>query len=708
MADLGEVIYLNSSTDPIGDFEQFVRERGLEPGGGVRADGRIHRCPTKGKRTEKDGAYCIYLGPDTWGWCQDWRVDDKPAIWRAWGVNSIDQATHDAMQARIVADRLAYEAARQDNAARAARDANRRWESAQPVFEIHGTYLDRKGIGTHSVRKEGDSTILVPMLNDTGQIVNIQAIKPDGTKLFMKGGQTVGCHFVVGAVTAPARIHVAEGFATAASIFGATGQPCVVAFSGKNLKETALWAQKAFPAAELIICGDDDWKRVNNQSRKPENIGLLRAREAAAASGARLAKPDFGEHRNDNETDFNDLAQRLGLDAVRASIEASGHVRWTPEAETAPGERASKTSEVVFEPICAGTLLRHPAPPRRWLVPGWIPKNVVTLLGGDGGVGKSTLAMQLGVAAATGAFWLGADVNKARTFVLSAEDDQDEMHFRLEKILEGLPGGHGPNRIALEGNLWLLDATDELDPTLATYDAAKRVAPTDTYSRIAEFIGENNIGLFIADSAADVFSEEIDRHAVRSFIRQLKAIGCTVLLLGHPSVDGMKTGRGYSGSTHWNNAVRSRLYFTRAEADPDLRILDMPKANRARAGQRKVVRWTENGFVHDSAAENALNDIGQQLKAEEAFLRLLNRFCEEGRPPSPKPSSTYAPTAFAAHPGSEGISKTAFKKAMDVLLGVGKIEIVTVGPPSRRYQYLSVKEDGVGDDDLDEDGFVAD
>jgi RecA-family ATPase len=277
------------------------------------------------------------------------------------------------------------------------------------------------------------------------------------------------------------------------------------------------------------------------------------------------------------------------------------------------------------------------------------------------------------------------------------------MHFRLEKILDGLPGGHEANRIALEDNLWLLDATDELDPTLTTYDDASGIAPTDTYSRIEQFIRENNIGFLIADSAADVFAEEINRHAVRSFIRQLKAIGCTVLLLGHPSVDGIKTGRGYSGSTHWNNAVRSRLYFTRAEGDPDLRILDMPKANRARAGQRKVLRWTENGFVHDLAAENSRNDIGQQLKAEEVFVRLLKRFCDEGRAPSPKPSSTYAPKAFASHPGNEGISKDAFKKAIDILLSAGKIEIVTEGPPSRRYQYLKVKEEGMADDGLDED-----
>src|SRR5262249_39525305 len=154
-------------------------------------------------------------GPDAWGWCQDWRADDKPAIWHPRGIQTMDRTTCDDMQARIVADRLAYDAARQDNAARAARDANRRWESAQSIFEIHGTYLDRKGIKVRGVRKEGDSTILIPMHNDAGQIVNIQSIPPDGKeKRFMKGGQVAGCHFVVGAATAPARIHVAEGFAT--------------------------------------------------------------------------------------------------------------------------------------------------------------------------------------------------------------------------------------------------------------------------------------------------------------------------------------------------------------------------------------------------------------------------------------------------------------------------------------------------------------
>ena len=41
----------------------------------------------------------------------------------------------------------------------------------------------------------------------------------------------------------------------------------------------------------------------------------------------------------------------------------------------------------------------------------------------------------------------------------------------------------------------------------------------------------------------------------------LKREKVTFLLLAHPSLTGMSTGTGMSGSTGWNNAARSRMYF---------------------------------------------------------------------------------------------------------------------------------------------------
>lgn len=51
-------------------------------------------------------------------------------------------------------------------------------------------------------------------------------------------------------------------------------------------------------------------------------------------------------------------------------------------------------------------LVGKKVPPREWLVDGMIPHGKVTLLSGDGGLGKSLLMQQLMTAAATGQDWL--------------------------------------------------------------------------------------------------------------------------------------------------------------------------------------------------------------------------------------------------------------------------------------------------------------
>lgn len=82
----------------------------------------------------------------------------------------------------------------------------------------------------------------------------------------------------------------------------------------------------------------------------------------------------------------------------------------------------------------AADLEGRPVPDRQWLVHNMIPMNTVTLFSGDGGTGKSLLALQLAVSAATGKSWLNEGVEKKRALFLSAEDDDDELHIRLASI----------------------------------------------------------------------------------------------------------------------------------------------------------------------------------------------------------------------------------------------------------------------------------
>lgn len=51
--------------------------------------------------------------------------------------------------------------------------------------------------------------------------------------------------------------------------------------------------------------------------------------------------------------------------------------------------------------------------------------------------------------------------------------------------------------------------------------------------------------------------------------------------------------------------------------------------------------------------------------------------------------SKYAPKLMAEHPDCEGMTKKAFKQAMESLLTSGRIFCAEEGPPSKRRKYLA-------------------
>nr|WP_281066391.1 AAA family ATPase [Xanthobacter flavus] len=74
-----------------------------------------------------------------------------------------------------------------------------------------------------------------------------------------------------------------------------------------------------------------------------------------------------------------------------------------------------------LEVVCAADLAGKPIPPRQEHVEGMIPAGNVTLLYGDGGTGKSLLALQLAVATAAGSQWIGLPVARGSTLCRDAK-----------------------------------------------------------------------------------------------------------------------------------------------------------------------------------------------------------------------------------------------------------------------------------------------
>lgn len=357
------------------------------------------------------------------------------------------------------------------------------------------------------------------------------------------------------------------------------------------------------------------------------------------------------------------------------------------EGDSGTAKRAS-----VFFP--ASDYYGKEVPPRSWVASGLIPGKTVTILGGDGGTGKSLVALQLAVSMASGRTWLGREIATGPVIYISAEDDEDELHRRLADIARAEDLG--------------LDELDQLtvrslageDALIAATDARTGVMHSSPlYDEIDKEATRCEPVMIVLDTLADLFpGNENDRAQARQFIGLLRGIAikhdCAILLLAHPSLTGLNSGSGSSGSTAWNNSVRSRIYFSRViddgyEADPDARILATKKANYGRVGEEIGVKWRDGVFVAD-APDTGLDRLARSSKAERVFLRLLEETLSQGRKVNHAGGQNYAPNVFATHPDSEGCSRQALRSAMEKHLATGRIVVAEDGPPSRRRQFLDV------------------
>ena len=103
---------------------------------------------------------------------------------------------------------------------------------------------------------------------------------------------------------------IAEGYATGASVFEATGYAVAIAFDAGNVKRVSKALRAAHPKVALVFAVDNDAKPDGS------NPGVKSATDAAQAVVGTLAVPPAG-------MDMNDLHQRDGLAAVKDAIDAA-------------------------------------------------------------------------------------------------------------------------------------------------------------------------------------------------------------------------------------------------------------------------------------------------------------------------------------------------------------------------------------------------
>ncbi len=101
-----------------------------------------------------------------------------------------------------------------------------------------------------------------------------------------------------------------------------------------------------------------------------------------------------------------------------------------------PGEKPPRLPPIVPVTIDASELLKLDLPPVRWVVDGLLPAGLA-VIGGKPKVGKSWLALQLGLAVVRGEPFLGFSVAKGQALYLALEDSNSRLQSRLQRLLGG-------------------------------------------------------------------------------------------------------------------------------------------------------------------------------------------------------------------------------------------------------------------------------
>lgn len=504
-------------TDTANNFRQAIEKAGLTLPDTIPLGGKV-RVPGVGKGNGNKSGWAFLFEDGRGGAFGDW-ASDLSETWHAGhdhAMTAAERAAHTLRVAKLQRIRQEEEATQYVEAAARAREI---WDHAAPAPADHA-YLTNKQVKPHGLRVDGEGRLIVPVSID-GSLASLQTIDESGGKLFLPGGKVQGGSYTTGDLTETTTILICEGFATGATLHEACGLPVVVAFNAGNLKPVALALREQYPGLSLILCADDDVETKGNP-------GLTKATEAAGAADGRLIVPDFDANRPAHVTDFNDLANLHGLDAVREAITTA------MENEAAAGPEAAGLSSAIvsFQDLLMLKIAERP----RYLP--WLPKGSTVMVYGPRGVGKTFFQLGLAVSLAAGKPFLKWDCSEAvGVLYVDGEMQLDELRQRTTTLMNSPP-------VAPLEFLSSQLVFERCKKDLVLTSEAMR----DEVSKILK--ARQDIGVLILDNASCLFSgldenSKRDWEPLNAWLIRLRHRGIATVLVHHAGKTGAQ--RGTSG-----------------------------------------------------------------------------------------------------------------------------------------------------------------
>lgn len=250
-------------------------------------------------------------------------------------------------------------------------------------------------------------------------------------------------------------------------------------------------------------------------------------------------------------------------------------------------------------------MLKEPPPPVPWIVDGIVARGYLTVIHGDGGIGKSFLALQLCVAAMSGGRFLDRDTKRCRVLYVDAENGEGEAHRRLHLL--GAEDGIAEffEYVVADGHD-LIKNSDELE------DMVARCHPD----------------LIVVDSLASLWSiKENDSTEMTRAMMVLTRIAARyeagVIALHHDKKDGTS----YRGSGAANAACQVRFQLLRHSTDDTedaTKLVLQRKKNRMGPQDLRIYLQIINSAGRLEVTEVSKHVTATQEAIEQAILEALN------------------------------------------------------------------------------------
>jgi phage/plasmid primase-like uncharacterized protein len=496
-----------------------MRAAGLEPPDHIEMDGKIHRfrSGTKGApgHGDKPGWYLVFGDGIPAGRFGCWRAGFESSF-RADVGRKLTQTEEMSHAKRLAEAKALRDAAIERQHQVASETVEKIWTGAQAALPDH-PYLAKKGIGVHGARATGDGRLVVPLYDADGTLSSLQYIDHEGGKLYHAGGQTGGKFWVVGSSDELGTLYVAEGFATAATIFEATNRPCVVAYSASNLVPvTGSLREKHGIMQDIVIVADHD----------QSGVGQRYAEQASAKYGARMVMPPILGDANDYAQAGHNLAALLMPPANDWLIPAD---------------------EFSAQPS-----------PISWLVKRWIQSQALVMVHGPSGGGKTFVVLDWCLRMASGIpDWCGHKVRQGNVVYLAGEGHHG---------LRGRVAAWKHHNKAGKLNMWLSKDGCDLNTPIGYLKVVEQVRMLKDRPSV---IVVDTLHRFLAGDENSAQDAKTMLDACNALMMEFD---CSVILVHHTGVSDEAQHRA-RGSSAWRGALDIEISIVPAKDDQPMQIV---------------------------------------------------------------------------------------------------------------------------------------